>query len=67
MVITFDFRSSEPEIELLIFVFFIFRIFRFLTPKKKKKKEKKREGVLRRARTTDQLLYPDFPVRMRFY
>ena len=35
--------------------------------KKEGKKEKKKEGALGRARTTDQLLYPVFPVRMRFY
>ena len=43
------FRSSEPEIELLIFVFFIFRIFRFLTPKKRRKKRKKREKKGKRS------------------
>ena len=35
--------------------------------RKKGKKGKKRGGALGRARTTDQLVYPDFPVRMRSY
>ena len=35
--------------------------------KEGKKKEKKRGGALGRARTTDQLVYPDFTVRMRSY
>ena len=35
--------------------------------KKEGKKKKKRGGALGRARTTDQLVYPDFPVRMRSY
>ena len=35
--------------------------------KKEGKKKKKEEGALRRARTTDQLVYPDFTVRMRSY
>ena len=35
--------------------------------KKREKKKKKRGGALGRARTTDQLVYPDFTVRMRSY
>jgi hypothetical protein len=35
--------------------------------KKEGKKKKKRGGALGRARTTDQLVYPDFTVRMRSY
>ena len=35
--------------------------------KKEGKKGKKEEGALGRARTTDQLVYPDFTVRMRSY